>query len=126
VRDISHLGRDGYLFVERILPNLHLDNLITESSSNFFESLLFGFSVSGSANWIRQTAILGHLRVEKVDDEKVHRTAGNKHIVVVLTDIFKGAGARLGYCRKPVSTTSMEQRAILPTRDVDRVMAECG
>jgi hypothetical protein len=59
VRDIGYLGFDISFFGEHVLWNLHLDDLITESSSNFFESLLFGLSVSESANGIRLTMFLG-------------------------------------------------------------------
>lgn len=98
MRDVSDFSFDSYFAIERVLWNIHLDDFVAESSSDFFQGLLFSLSVSMSVRLVPLTTVSrkGRLRIIKVDDKKVYSTTADEHIVVVFVDILKGTGACFG------------------------------
>ncbi len=101
MRGTGNLGLDGFdrhLFVQHVLLNLHLDDLVSERSSNLFQRLLLGLSDDKLVDCLEcgVSQDCHHLRIEEVDDEEVNGTASDKHVVVVLSDVLKGTGAGLG------------------------------
>jgi hypothetical protein len=69
------------------------------------------------------------IREVEVDDKKVDRAAANEDVVVVFSDVGKGAGARFSDCNRSLATRFLLYVSICHDRtltaDVDNEMGEC-